>query len=222
MAVSLGNTAVTTAPSAGTQKTATLTVDATSNLVLIFASVASNTTAVTTCDVGGTAGTLVTSGKVSENTGTNGNTLEIWKIATPPTGSQTVTVNWSPSGTVAFGCCAILGSDGTVGTAVTGSATGGSPSVTVSSAVGDMVIDCLIHDLGTTCAASTQVASGAATFSALCTNSAFRLSGQSKDGAASVAMGWTITGGDLTWAQVGVSIHAAAAAAAPILMLGHL
>jgi hypothetical protein len=171
--------------------------------------------AVSSCTVGATSAT-------NQTTITNGHQKEeLWTVAAPPTGSQTITCSWGAGTTQRTNLLAVsfLGSDGTFGTPVTGSGTTSPASVTVSSATNNLVSDGVGQDLRTsnvTCAASTLTAGGSQTQQdSSCADGGMRQADSTQPGGASITMSWTLTGtGALNWEQIAADVHASGGAAA--------
>jgi hypothetical protein len=203
--VSVDATSKSAAPSTATSKSWSHTINASSKLILIFAQTLTDT-APSSVTVGATTATLVI-GQAETSGGTGGN-VALYKVVSPSTGAQTVTINWGSSVTGSGYAISFLGTNGTVGT---GGATQGSGSpfqsdLTFTSQTGDMAVENTFQegvpfvctDYGNT------VQSGQTQQSTSnCTNNTYWTGMSTKPGAASVTLGWD---GVDTWAQVGVNV----------------
>src|SRR5437867_2330867 len=137
--------------------------------------------------------------------------IRIYKLINPPTGTQTVQVTFgSPpttSGGAVGGAITYTGADQTNGVRNFLGASGSSanPTVTITSASGNIVQDCIEGDSGF----PSLTATGTQQW-----NRIFRTSNhgasQTKQGAASVTMDWTVTASD-NWAIGGVDVIASGA-----------
>lgn len=139
---------------------------------------------------------------------------EIWYLINPPTGANNVIVTWSGSisaARAAAGAYVDTHQTTPVGTAANASGTTATPTVAVSSASGELVIDLVNFYLNT---------AGAVTFGAGQTQE-FLLNqgvsnqsggGSSEPGAASVTMSWTLPQSE-QWATLGIPLKPAAAGA---------
>jgi hypothetical protein len=88
---------------------------------------------------------------VTSSTGGGGDVAAIWGLANPPTGAQSVIVNFSAGGQYpTVGCVSVVGSDTTTCFTLghTGSATGTSttPTVSITSAAGELVLSVVSQD----------------------------------------------------------------------------
>ena len=129
--------------------------------------------------------------------------IAMYRLVAPPTGAQTVSVNFSgPSRSIA-GSVSFTNVDQTTPTGTFASAVGFSttPSVTVASAAGEMVIDTLDYDTG-----GTTVTPGAGQTQRWNLKPNINGAGSTEAGAASVTMNWTATGGADNWAIGAVSV----------------
>lgn len=173
-----------------------------------------------TVGVSMTAGPMPTVDSVTYNgvaltrigTATNGGgwaKVELWRLIAPATGAHTVAVTLSGAGDLAAGAISFTGAHQTTpaGTFASAQGTSATPSVNVSGAAGDIVIDCLMVDQGT---APTVDASQVQRWTH---NWAANGSGSTEAGAATVTMSWSSTNAD--WLIGGVAVKPAAAVAPP-------
>jgi hypothetical protein len=196
-------------PSAGLITTVSWshTIAATSKQILVYTVISAPASpSVSSVTVGAASATFQ-----AGITNTTTERIELWALANPPTGVQTITVTWAASGNAGGASISFLGSDGTIGTPITGSGTTSPASVVVTSATGNLVSDGMIQDISSTCAAQTATPGAGQTQQFVgCTDTIWRLGESTALGAASVTMTWTLTG-SLSWGQIGVDVHAAAA-----------
>jgi len=138
---------------------------------------------------------------------------QIWRMIAPPTGAHDLTVTTSANRRFILHAVSFTGVHQTTpdGTPVTGSGTGAGgihPSVVVSSAAGEVVLDgaalrnddntsTLTADAGQTDRGNLANSNG--------TNSGIRGACSTEPGAASTTMSWTADGTD-AWAQIAVAI----------------
>lgn len=92
-------------------------------------------------------------GSVDMGTGRNRSWLQVWQLASPASGAQTVSVTATKSGTFSWGqmICVTYGNIGSVGSLLTNTATSGNAAHTVSSASGRRIVQAFASDgtLGT-------------------------------------------------------------------------
>jgi hypothetical protein len=134
-----------------------------------------------------------------------GNDNSAWYLINPPTGAHTVEITFSSSLTgVVTAAASYTGVHQTTafGTVATAQAYNTTPSVNVSSATGEVVIDAC----GT---GSTLAAAEGQTERFNSNYFSVRLAGSDKPGASSVTMSWTKDGGSGWWAMGGVSLKPA-------------
>lgn len=175
-----------------------------SDLLLLVAVTMRRINSATVDDVtyNGVSMTLVT-------TATSGSRYaELWRLAGPATGSNTVAVSLSTTEQeVSAGVMSFTGVDQTtpVGTAATATGSGTTPSVAVSSTTGELVVDALaIENAGTLSVGAGQT-SRYNTFGAGGWN---KHAGSTEPGAVSTTMSWSDTvGGE--WAIIGVPMKPA-------------
>lgn len=130
-------------------------------------------------------------------------------LANPATGSNTVAASWTNNNWCVGGAASFTGSAGTVGTPATfGSTSTTNPTVTVTSATGEIVIDTMA-----TAGASSETAGAnqTARWNFNTTPNQCSGSGSTEAGASSVVMDWTLGSTDQA-VQIGVSIQAPASA----------
>jgi hypothetical protein len=147
---------------------------------------------------------------------------DIWYLLNPSPGTKTIKVTASTS-------CEITGASAsyqsvdqvTVFNAASpqtqiGTATGALPALSVTSAVGEMVFDCVVDDEAV--GNDVLVQGGGQTLVGMSQVGANTHSGGSSDapGAATVSMTWTGLSNTNPWAQIGVSLKAAAIVATNI------
>jgi hypothetical protein len=104
----------------------------------------SSVPSVTSATIGGTPATFI--GRVLNSTCAGGQcAVELWGLYNPPSGSQTVAANVSSTSQIILGVVTELGVDGTtpLGTPVSATGNSDSPSVSVTTAVGDVVVGSL-------------------------------------------------------------------------------
>ncbi len=136
--------------------------------------------------------------------------MEIWRLVNPPTAANNVVVTLSASGRAVIGAATFTGVDQTTPLGTFASATGSSttPSVAVSSAVGELVFDTVSNAAGqTSMTPGTNQTERWDVDSGGNSTSDVRGGGSTEAGAASVTMSWTA--GDDDWAIGGVSIKPA-------------
>jgi hypothetical protein len=215
-AVTVDNHRADTVESFTDTASCTMVIAATAKPVFIYAiGYAGGAFAVSTCTVGATSAIFQTSiADLHQKE-------ELWTVAAPPTGSQTITCNWGVGTTQRTNLLAVsfLGSDGTFGTPVTGSGAASPASVTVTSATNNLVSDGVGQDIRTsnvTCAASTLTAGGSQTqLDSSCADGGMRQADSTQPGGASITMSWTLTGtGALNWEQIAADVHASGGGAA--------
>ncbi len=213
VSASLARDAVSTA-SAGNASTLSWshTVSGTNRLLIV--SVAMGPTAAITVSgitYGGAALTLI---GVADNTCCSPGRprVEMWRLVAPATGANTVVVTLSgANGSVIGTAVSYTGVDQTtpLGTFANTSGSTATPSVTVTSAAGELVQDALGWEtaLNTATVAAGQTQQWNVTTAP---NDKARSGGSTEAGAASVVMSWTLSGAS-RWSQGGVSIKPAQA-----------
>ena len=157
-------------------------------LLLVGVSFAGTSRYITSMTYGGVAMTLVGSAGVNRR-------VELWRLLNPTVGTGTILANWSGSSDVVFWSGSFTNVDQTTPFGTFQSASGNSttPSVTVSSATGQLVVDVMAAagDAGTInpgsaqaliCSGNTGTSSGDA-----------RGGGSSEPGASSVTMTWSLS-----------------------------
>jgi uncharacterized delta-60 repeat protein len=196
MAVSLNSTSSAATSGTASSLTWSHTIDNGTNRILTV-SLSLTAGQATSVTYGGTAMTLV-----GRYTGIHSHTSEIWQLLAPTVGTANIEATFNTTTQALGGGVAFNDVDQSspTGTFQGASADSGTASVTVTSAVGDMVIDTLFVDLPTTVTALTgqtenwELANG-------------RTGGGSMEsGAASVVMSWTISNPD-EWNIAAVSIR---------------
>jgi len=141
--------------------------------------------------------------KISESVTGSSVSSEIWKLAYPPTGAHTVLITLGVSSREFSGLAnSFDGCTGSVsGTVTTGSVAATSTSLTVVSAVNDMVVDFLgIRNVASATVGASQTARATSAASYTATSS-------TEAGAASVDMTWTWSGSE-PMAHIATSIAA--------------
>jgi Tfp pilus assembly protein PilX len=204
-AVAFDAAASTSSGSSSTTLSWTHTASGTNRVVIVGVSYISPS-ATATATYGGTSMTLV-----GQQFTTGDSRMAMFSLVNPPTGAKTVTVTFSVAVNSAVGgSVSMTGANQTTPTGTFVSAvcsSGGSctttPSLTVTSVVGEMVIDTLQYDNN-----AGSITPGAGQ------NQRWNLSqnnyggGSTEVGAASVAVSWTAGSGD-NWAYGAVSVKAA-------------
>jgi hypothetical protein len=159
---------------------------------------------------GVTYGGIVLSNAVDVLGAGNQNRASMWYLVAPASGTATVTVTLAGSAAVIGGAVSLSGVDQTapLGTAVSANGTSASPSVTVSSATTQLVIDTMATngDGGPQSAAGGQTEewnTGTGT-----SGGDARGGGSTQPGAASVTMSWTLNASK-SWALCAVPVHGA-------------
>lgn len=146
--------------------------------------------------------------------------VELWRLVNPPSGAANVVVTPSAATDIAAGAVSMTGVHQTTPAGTFASAEGLStePSVAVSGAANDLVIDVLLFD------SSTVVPTvGAGQTSRWTQNYGANASGSTEAGAASVTMSWTASSA-ADWMIGGVAIKEAPAAGGlsiPVAMHGY-
>lgn len=203
MAVNYVGTAATGSQDSGASFNFNLTVPAGANYVVVPVATTSGSGLTATFN-----GSAMTSLESSDNL--SGGKSQLFGILATP-GTFTIVVSVDSSGPAAAGGLSFSGVDQVSPKRNSAAATGNSdtPSVTVPSAVGDMVVDSLCSTTG----GLTYTAGADQTQRIATNNPAFdvRLRSSTEAGAASVVMTWSVTGA-FQWAICGVSLRAAAVA----------
>ncbi len=154
---------------------------------------------------GGTALTSV--GTAQNGTGAR---VYIYRLLNPPTGANTLQVNWSSSidRSAVVGAVTLSGVNQTTPTGTFASSTGssGTPAVTVTAAAERLVFGIVS---GRSTSAYSVTGGGTALWSAIPDSGDTAGSGQSKAGATSVSLSWS--GSSAAWAAAGVSLIPASA-----------
>ena len=196
LAISLNSTSSAATAGAATSLTWSHTVNSGDNRILTvgLSLISGQSTSVT---YGGNAMTLA-----GRHIGTH--TIEIWRLLSPMVGTANIVANFSGSLEAIGGAAAFDGVDQTNPTGVfAGAGTdSGTASVTVASAVGDLVIDTMFVDLPTA-----VTAQGGQTEHWELTNGRTG-AGSTKAGDTSVTMSWTLASAD-EWDIGAVSLKAA-------------
>jgi hypothetical protein len=176
-----------------------------SQLYLVVATTNSGNFAVSTVTYNGV--TMQFLGSLSGGTAVS---TELWGLVNPATGAHNVVVTFASSCRHAVTSCSYTGVDPTTptGTVGSGTASSGSPLATVSSAVGEVVVDAAGYKGANTITATVDAsqtqriqqlgAVGAAT-------NEVNLCASDKAGAASITMKWTLSGGD-RWVALAVPL----------------
>src|SRR2546425_4326733 len=140
------------------------------------------------------------------NAGSNRRTV-IWAAKNPASGSQTVTVTWSGSNIAVVGVVTASGVDQTtpVINGISQQVSSSNPSLTITSAVGDMTMDTLGTSSAPTLSAPTETQRWNVT-----AGSSHPYGGSTGNGAATVTHAWTLSG-SATVNQSGADFKAAAA-----------
>lgn len=172
---------------------------------------------VSSIDVGGSAATQVTSARKQGSL----SSVDRWYIKSPSSGSVTVTATLSASSIAAIGCISFSGVDQTTphGTAATATATSAAPSVTVTSAVGEIAVGAFSQKWGST-TVITAGSGGTKQWEENAVSSSLNAADSTESGAASVVMDWTTGSNSQEWNATGLSIKpATSVAVTPTLAL---
>lgn len=141
----------------------------------------------------------------------------IWRLGSPASGAQTVSITCNATTRMTGGVVAVTGSDVSTifSNHVTTTGTIGNISETCTSATGELVMDAI----GTVTTGSVTVGSGQTQRWQNLSNSVLG-AGSTEPGAATVAMDWTVSG-NMEYAGVAASFQAAAAGGTrPVKMAG--
>ena len=169
-------------------------------LIVEFASDSKDGT-VTSLTYAGQALTLVGRGKAT------GGRVEIWELVSPTVGTANIVANFNNKQQVVAGAVDFFGVDQTAptGTFISAGGTSTAPSVDVTSAIGDIVIDALWGNDGVTATAGAGQTVQWTNATGSSTNF-IRGAGSTEAGAASVTMSWTLNS-SVQWVDGGVSLH---------------
>jgi hypothetical protein len=203
--------ASTTSTGTADPKTFSFNVTSTDNTILFVTMCSPTAATITTVDYNGDA--MYRVGTVGGS-----NRLDVWSLINPDFGSNTVTVDWTAAqgNSAMYAAFLYSGVDQTTstGTVSTATGTGVTPSVTVTSAIDDLVVAAICHEdtnqtyttgTGQTQRLRHQIAVGTARM---------RNIFDDEPGATSVVMNGTIGGSEL-WRVIGISVKPAATATAP-------
>lgn len=213
MAAAFDSTTNAGVPVSGTSVTFANTVPA-GGAVVIFAAGTSSSRDPNAVTVNGSAATALTA-QQSNNSGANGIHARLWGHVTPATGN--IVVTWNATSTCTAFAFNVTGQHATVPF--------GTPTVktdnaviAIASAVGDLVVDGIIADIGGAGVTLDPTGGGDQTerLTDLTTSGSCQITGSTKSGAASVDMNWT----DQTTVHIAVNIIAAAGAAAAGRLVG--
>lgn len=211
MALIFDNAAGATGSVTTTLKTQSYTVNNGTNGILIVGLSLQGTgspptgTAVT---YNGVAMTLVPSSRA-----VNGNHVtELWYLLSPATGAHNIAASWTGNSNVVIGAISYVGVDAVtpLGTANTATGSSTAPSVIVSSATGEVVIDCIVTNSNPTYTAGSGQTKQWDNSSNIPTPNC-KGGGSTEAGAASVTMDWTL-GSSQLWCISSVAIKPSAAA----------
>ncbi|HET6349682.1 MAG TPA: hypothetical protein VFH88_11425 [Candidatus Krumholzibacteria bacterium] len=136
--------AVTTNVGTGTSVTIPHTTGiAADRVMLVGVSLYNSSKAVTSCTYGGTA--LTRLGFLDGGSGSNDRRVEMWMLVNPPAGTNNVVVSFASSAKAVVGVATLFGVDQTTpsGPFVSNEANTNVATLTVPSAAGEMVIDCM-------------------------------------------------------------------------------
>ncbi|MDB5862777.1 MAG: hypothetical protein JWO70_583, partial [Betaproteobacteria bacterium] len=214
--LAIGADAASSAATVGAQSALTFahTVGSGTDRLLVVEVSTDSTQPVTSVTYGGTALTQLS----AITDGANKVRAEVWYLVAPSSGTANVVVSLGSGKEFVAGATSFSGVDQstTFGTPVTAEGAGGAPSVTVASAVGEIVFDVVaLRDRTSGAAGGAQTALWTNTNG---TGSADAWGGSSTSaGAGSVTMGWSSAGGGAgEWAAIAVAMKAAPAVA-PVL-----
>jgi len=155
-----------------------------------------------TWDQGGTNQAMTRIGQVSNSADVR---VEMWRRVAPTSGANTLRIVSPSPVAVVVGIMSYFGVDQTTpnDSAATNTGNGGTPSVNVPSASGDLVVDSLgWKEFG----AGTGSAGAGQTERYETSASDERIAGSEEAGAATVTMSWSVTGVQ-EWATIGVSLN---------------
>ena len=182
------------------------TISASASLVLVWITIGNNARSVSALTVGGISASFVTSFNGGAGFPAR---MELWELIAPPTGAQTISATIpGTGGNLSGDSVSFIGASG-IGTPVTGTGTASPASVTVTSVLGDLVVDYVGKNLSGTCASESATPGGSqAQQYALCSDGVFQQNGSTQAGSSSVSMSWTLTG-NTNWLQMGVDVLSA-------------
>lgn len=188
-----------------------ITLGASANAAIVGV-VSTNDTPSTAVTVGGVSCTLA-----RRETQTSQISSEIWSCVTSGTGTQSVAITTDHTG-VSSGAISVSGADttGLISNTAANQGSGTTSTVTVTSATGDLVIDCV----GYRNAGSAVVDGGGDQTERYDLVSSQTAEGSTKSGASSVTTGW-VADNSTPWAIVSVSVKASggSVAATPLRSL---
>lgn len=142
----------------------------------------------------------------------SGGKVQIFRLINPATGANSVVVTPDHNGPAAAGAISFTGVDQTtpLGTPATATGNSATPSVSVTSATGEMAYDSIVSTTG----GLVYTAGAGQTERHAANNPAFdvRLRSSTEAGAATVVMDWSVTGA-FQWASIGVSVMPSAGTA---------
>lgn len=180
---------------------------------VLYALLEFDATAVTVSSVTYNGAALTSVGRVA-GAGSFGGVVEIWRRIAPSTGANNIVANFSANTDIVGGGHSFTGADQTTPNGTFTSATGTStaPSVSITSASDEIVIDGVLHTHSTGGTPTLSVGAGQ-TQRWNATPSVWIVGGGSTEaGAGSVTMSWTASPSD-PWAIAGVSVKPAAGGA---------
>lgn len=143
--------------------------------------------------------------KLGEHT-EGGQNTSLWALAAPATGANDIVMTVPFADNKILMACSFNGSNGTTGTYASAGGTSTTPSVTVSGAVGDMIIDCVMH-AGDNPQATIAPDASQTERQDIDTGTSWGGAMSTEDGAASVSMDWTLSK-SLQWSISGVAVKA--------------
>ncbi|MBN1570660.1 MAG: hypothetical protein JXA73_22645 [Acidobacteria bacterium] len=211
VAVSTTKTADTGSGTASSLTITSFTVSGSNRLLLVGVSITkSSGQYVTSVTYGGTALTAIGTAEYGTTTGVR---VELWQLLAPTTGTANVVVNMSAAARFVAGAELLIGvdQDYPLGTYQGNNGNSSSPSVTVSSNAGELVVDMVGHLYRYT---SLTVDSSQAEWWRDNTTSGTdsentRGASSTKDGAGTVTMSWSLSR-NRNWAIVAVPVRAVA------------
>jgi uncharacterized repeat protein (TIGR01451 family) len=177
-------------------------------VLIVGVSVYNSNKSVTACTYNGVA--LTRLGFQNGGSGSNDRRMEMWRLSNPPIGTATVSVTFSSSAKAVIGAASFFGVNQTTpnGSFVSAGASTNLATLTVPSAAGELVIDCMAVQGN---AATATVGAGQTQL----WNDYSRSNGgavvgvaSTEPGAASVAMTWNLSGADY-WVTGAVSLKPA-------------
>lgn len=186
----------------GSSASCNLTISASAKVACVGTAVASVSGIVNSVTIGASNATqVVTPQSSTQESG------EVWCLASPPSGTQTVTVSWNVTGANAMAASSVVGGSGAVTAFTSTTGTSSPASITGSSSGGHLVVDFMVQDQGTcSSTTATPTGTGQTQIDNTCSDSDLRLATSQTVGAASVTPTWTLAASP-TWLEVAIDVH---------------